>query len=311
MTAAAQITNPAQESSRAGKDVKQAITDRIIGMLERGEVDSTVRVSDRFCKNAFSFLSKVSAYPTNAKTEARYNGINFLLLTMTTMDEGYSTNKWLTFKQASELGGKVRKGERGTQGVYYSKHSSMKENETGETEETSYSFLKGFYLFNLDQIDGLDHLREVKGARDSVSSNAAIDSFIASTGAEIKHGTHVQPCYIPSADYISMPHQDIFATDEDYYATTLHELSHWTGHDSRMAREFGKRFKDHAYAVEELTAELCAAMLCGRFQIIDATVHSHVSYLASWLEALREDNGVIFAAASAASKAFDYLIPQH
>lgn len=140
------------------------------------------------------------------------------------MDEGYSTNKWLTFKQASELGGKVRKGQRGTLGVYYNKHSSMTANEAGETEETSYSFLKGFYLFNLDQVDGLDHLRELQGARQAVNVNADVSAFLASTGAEIKHGTHVQPCYVPSQDFISMPHQEIFKTDADYYSTVVHEL---------------------------------------------------------------------------------------
>ena len=311
MTGTAKITNPAQESSRAGKDVKQIITDRIVGMLERGEVDSNITTADRFCKNAFSFLSKLKARPTNAKTDAGYNGINFLMLSLTAADEGYSTNKWLTFKQASEMGGQVRKGQRGTLGVYYNKQSSMTENEDGESEEKSYSFLKGFYLFNLDQIDGLDHLRVLEGGRDSVASNEEIDAFLQSSGAEIKHGNHVQPCYMPSADFISMPKQDIFKTDADYYATMVHELAHWTGHESRLNREYGKRFGDHAYAMEELTAELCAAMLCGHFQIIDGTIESHASYLSNWLAAIKENSGAIITAASAASKAFDFLVTRH
>lgn len=130
---------------------------------------------------------------------------------------------------------------------------------------------------------------------------------IDATGADIRHGGG-RAAYTPTHDYIIMPRPENFEREENYYATTLHELSHWTGHESRLGRDLSGRFGDDAYAAEELIAELSSAFLMGSFGLEDATIEGHASYLDSWLRVLKADKSAIFTAAAAAQKAHDFIL---
>lgn len=135
------------------------------------------------------------------------------------------------------------------------------------------------------------------------------ERFLMAAGARTDHSGH-RAFYRPSTDHIILPEREAFITPANYYATACHELTHWTGHESRLDRDFSKssRFGDEHYAFEELVAELGASFLCGHFGFIDATVENHASYLASWIKVLKNDKNAIFTAAKHASSAYDYLM---
>lgn len=247
--------------------------------------------------------------PLRANGEA-YRGINILLLWGAALDGGYTSNIWMTFKQATERGGQVRKGEKGSTVVFAGRIKKTEANEQGDDEEREIPFLKGYTVFNVDQIDGLP--RETyeppapldDGYRVQLVDEA--EKFIAGTGAVVRHGGG-RAFYAPGSDHIQMPPLQAFIDAESYTATKAHELVHWTGHPARLQREFGKRFGDNAYAFEELVAELGSAFLCADLAITPETREDHASYLAHWLTVLKADKRAIFTAASAAQKACDYL----
>jgi antirestriction protein ArdC len=224
----------------------------------------------------------------------------------------------MTYKQAEALGANVRKGEHGSLVVYadtftvkgdLSPEASAK-GEKGEEHERSIPFMKGYTVFNVAQIEGLPaHYYHPTAPRDhgrTVELIEEAEEFFANTGAAFRHGGN-RAFYAPAADFIQLPMADAFRDAESYAATKAHELVHWTGNEQRMAREFGKRFGDHAYAFEELVAELGSAFLCADLGITPEVRDDHASYLAHWLEVLKEDKRAIFTAASHAQRALDFL----
>jgi antirestriction protein ArdC len=247
--------------------------------------------------------------PRNAVTGARYSGINVLLLWGAAISGGYTQQVWLTFKQALAAGGSVRKGEHGTTIVYADRFTPEGEKakaiETGD-DAKSIPFLKRYTVFNVTQCEGL---------REGMAVNAApspecdliphAERLIKATAADFRVGGDMA-FYVPSADYIQVPPQPAFRDQINYYRTCFHELSHWTGHGSRLNRDQSGRFGTHAYAREELCAEMGSAFICAALGIIPTV--RHADYLASWLDVLREDNRAIFRAASQASKAADYIL---
>lgn len=243
--------------------------------------------------------STIGGFPVNFSTKKAYNGINILLMWMEGTEKGYKTPYWLTFKQAKQLGGTVRKGEKSTPAIFYKTREV--ENQDGEREEIPVINL--FRVFNLDQIDGIEKpvADELPGGFDPIQT---AEDFIGNTGAVIQeHGEAA--FYQPSSDTITMPERERFASAADYYATALHELTHWTGHKSRCARDMGRGKGKAGYAFEELVAELGAAFTMASLSIEGEVQHE--SYIASWLEALKNDKKFIFKAASQASKAAAYL----
>ncbi len=265
------------------------VTSQIIDALEAG-------VKPWKCPWARSGLGGM---PRNLRTQNCYSGMNVLLLWMQAEKEGYSSPYWLTFKQALELGGCVRKGEKGTAAIFYKMREVV--TESGETEEIPV--INCFKLFNLNQIEGIEvpGSGELPGGFDPIQS---AEDFISNTGAQIReHGEAA--FYQPSSDIITMPERERFASAADYYATALHELTHWTGHKSRCARDMGRGKGKAGYAFEELVAELGAAFTMATLGIEGEVQHE--SYIASWLEALKNDKKFIFKAASQASKAAAYL----
>ncbi|MBU2836362.1 DUF1738 domain-containing protein [Acidithiobacillus thiooxidans] len=244
--------------------------------------------------------------PYNHSTGKNYTGINILSLWNVAMRKGYEINAWMTYKQAKEQGGQVRKGEKSALGMFYKPIEDKSEDTDNEEEKGGRRRMmaKAFYLFNVAQIDGLEGLPEPKAPNFSPIADA--EAIITASGAEIRHGG-TRAFFSPAMDFVQMPSLDRFHSAENYYATILHELTHWTGHKSRLAREYGKRFGDRAYAFEELIAELGTAFLCARLGLVGATLEGHADYIADWLKILKNDKRAVMTAASQAERAAEYL----
>ncbi len=235
-----------------------------------------------------------------------YRGINVLLLWGAAADAGYAATTWMTYKQATERGGQVRKGERGSMVVFANSFTKTQTDENGQDEEREIPFLKAYTVFNVEQIDGLEPGPAAPSPLEQPQLIEQAETFMAATGAVIRHGGN-RAFYAPGTDHIQLPPVQAFRDIESYTATKAHELIHWTGHESRTARQFGSRFGDHAYAVEELVAELGAAFLCAELGVASEIQEDHASYLAHWLTVLKADSRAIFTASSQAQKATDYL----
>ena len=284
------------------RDIHKEITDQIISALEKG-VRPWQRPWDA------SHLEGRALVPLRHNGIA-YRGVNILALWMASLAKGYRSPIWMTFHQALQLGGGVRKGEKGSLTVYASTLSRTEtEDATGEETEAAIHYMKGYTVFNVEQIDGLPtHYYAAPEPRlDPVPRIARADAFFAATGADIRHGGN-QAYYAIGEDRIQMPPIAAFRDAESYYATLAHECTHWTRHPRRLDRSFGqKRFGDHGYAVEELVAELGSAFTCAALDLLPEIREDHASYIAHWLAVMKADKRAIFTAASDAQKAADYL----
>lgn len=239
-----------------------------------------------------------------------YQGINVLMLWASAAENGFSSPTWMSFKQAQDMGAHVKKGERGTMVVYAGTLTRTELNEqTGEEAERGISFLKSYSVFNADQIDGLPakFVKPLVTILDPIQRIEQVESFVAATCANVRNGGSMA-FYQPDRDLVQMPAFEAFHEPEGYYATLLHELTHWTRHKSRLDRSFGReRWGDEGYAAEELVAELGAAFLCADLQITPAVRKDHAAYIGNWLKVLKNDKRAIFTAASYAQSAADFL----
>ena len=243
--------------------------------------------------------------PLNLATGKPYTGMNTLILWGAALSRGYQSPYWLTYKQATEKGGQVRKGEHGTRAVFFKPYESRDTDpDTGEETTTDRLIMKSFTVFNLDQIDGIT--APAMEARPAFEVMADAERLLQRTPAPIREGGP-SACYIPSRDEIHMPARETFVNPEAFYSVAYHEATHATGHQSRLARQFSTRFGDEAYAMEELVAELGAAFLCAEVGILPQTRADHAHYLAHWVRVLRSDRKAIFTAAAAASKAAAFI----
>jgi antirestriction protein ArdC len=217
---------------------------------------------------------------------------------------------WMTFKQASELKANVRKGEHGSLIVYADKIIRTEaDTVTGEQAEREIPFMKGYTVFNVEQIDGLpEHFYTKPEPRiDTVQQIDRVEAFFADTGATVRHGG-TMAYYNVSQDFVQMPLFEAFRDAESFYSTLAHETVHWTRHSSRLDRDFGrKRFGDEGYAMEELVAELGSAFLSADLDLTPELRGDHGSYIASWIKVLKDDKRAIFTAASHAQRAADFL----
>jgi antirestriction protein ArdC len=289
-------------SNRPRRDIYQEITNQIVAELEKG-----VRPWHRPW-NA-SHLEGRALLPLR-HNGVSYRGVNILALWMAALAKGYRAPIWMTFHQAIILGGGVRKGEKGSLTVFAnSLNRTETDAATGEETASEIHYLKGYTVFNVEQIDGLpEHYYAAPAPRLDVPARIErAEQFFAATGARIAHGGN-RAYYAPGEDRIQMPPYEAFETPEAYYATLAHETTHWTRHPSRLDRSFGqKRFGDDGYATEELVAELGSAFVCATLDLAVEDRAENASYIATWLKALKADSRAIFSAAAHAQRAADFL----
>ena len=280
----------------------QEITEKIIGQLEAGSVPWVQPWGTTAAKASL-------AMPKNAASSRSYTGINVLILWTAVVERGFSCQRWLTFRQALGLGGHVRKGETGTTVVYADRFVPDRERErTQETgdEPQAIPFLKRFTVFNVDQCNGLPE--DVAANPPRIETNLILpraEALIQASGIDFRIGGS-KAFYHPAHDFVQVPPPQTFHEPVNWHRTALHELSHASGHASRLDRDLTGTFGSKKYAFEELIAEISAAYLCVTLAI-EPTVR-HADYIGSWLDVLREDDRAIIRAASAASKAADYLL---
>lgn len=282
-------------------DLYARVTQQIIDDLERGVRPWTQPWS------AGHLAGRVSR-PLRHNLQ-HYSGVNVLLLWAEAMARGFSAPIWMTFRQALELGGHVRKGEHGATVVYANRIVRTEADDQGEEVERSIPFLKAYTVFNVDQVDGLPLLFHATEAPrlEPDQRIARAEAFFAATGAIVRHGGD-QAWYSMVEDLVQMPPFQGFVDPESYYATLAHECAHWTRHPSRLDRDFGrKRFGDDGYAREELVAELASAFLCADLGLELTPREDHTAYIDHWLEVLAHDKRFIFSAAAHAQRAAEFL----
>lgn len=246
--------------------------------------------------------------PHNCTSGHQYRGVNVPYLWAVQQIAGYPSAQWLTFKQARDAGGCVRKGEKASWIVYAKPMTKTVDGPNGE-EERHWWMLKTIPVFNVAQTDGVT-LPESETNSDRIALEpgqivASVDRYMDEAGARVLIGSD-RACYVPRGDVIHLPKVEQFETEEGYAATALHELVHWTGHEDRCNRDMLNHYGSELYAKEELVAELGAAMLCAKFQI-SAVIENHASYIASWIKAIKDDDKAIFTAAKHAEAAMDWL----
>lgn len=257
--------------------------------------------------------------PANAITGRNYSGINVMLLWIDAADKGFHSNRWLTFKQALDAGGNVRKGEKSTLVTLFKpfqKEATDNSGQTvfdenGEVVMLDRCFMTSFHLFNVEQCENLpDNLYPEIPVLPDVERIARAEQIAACSGVSVIHRHQDRAYYRPGVDHIMMLEAAQFDSAEDYYSTLLHELVHSTGHSSRLAREgivsTSQKFGDPVYGFEELIAEMGSAFLCAELGIQGDLQHE--SYIASWLQTLKEDNCAVFRAARFAREAFECLV---
>jgi antirestriction protein ArdC len=291
--------------SRAGRDrtsLYQEITDKIIAELEAARVP--------WVQPRGTAAAKVSvSMPKNAATQRRYSGINVLILWAAVIERGFAGQSWLTFRQALGLGGNVRKGAHGTTVVYADRFTPDEERRRAERdgdEPNAIPFLKRFTVFNTDQCENLPEALVTAPApvpEGLILPNA--EALIAATRADFRIGGE-RAFYNPNYDFIQVPRPEAYFEPINWHRTAVHELGHWSGHSSRLGRDMSGGFGSTLYAKEELIAEMTSAFVCASLGIVPTV--RHADYIGSWLEVLRDDDRAIVRAASAASKAADYLL---
>ena len=275
--------------------IKNEVTNKIITELEKGTKPWNK-----------PWQSSGVDSPFNPVTKTNYKGINWVLLSMAqTNSDETDSNLWLTYKGAQSLGGNVKKGSKGTHVVYFDIKKKEVEKD-GEKTEHKYAMLKNYTVFNSSQIENVDFSKWIKSDEQpkEFTELSHVEKFIESQKAQINFGGD-RAYYSPSFDKIQLPNKEDFKSVADYYATALHELAHWTGHESRLDRlKTNSRFGTESYAFEELVAELSSAMLCSHNTVSGEL--QHASYIDSWLDVLKRDNSAIFKAGALAQKVLEF-----
>jgi antirestriction protein ArdC len=283
-------------------DTFAIITERVIALLEQGTIP---------WQKPWQGAEQA---PQNLVSRKPYRGVNvFLLHAM-----HYTSPFWLTFKQAQELGGHVRKGEKACPVVFWKWLDVVGENGEGDGETKRVPFLRYYSVFNVAQCDGIEgHVPAVPGgnARTHKPIEEA-ERIVANMPKrpEIRQALD-RAFYSPSGDYVGMPSLEHFKSAEDYHSVLFHELTHSTGHESRLARKGvsgtdgeWSSFGSAPYAKEELVAEMGAAFLCGQAGIVERTINNSAAYVASWLARLKDDSKLVVQAAAQAQKAADFIL---
>jgi antirestriction protein ArdC len=285
--------------------VYQIVTDRIIASLKTGVIPwEKPWQTPHFAGDPF---------PRNFRTGKRYRGINIMLL----WSCSYSSPFWLTFNQAKELNGSVRKGEKGTQIVFYKQLSDRQKTDDEQTaeEDRRAPFVLTYHtVFNVEQCDGLTLPQiEQPTPRNEVEVDETCEAIVSGwsncPSLQLTSETEYRAYYRPSTDSVHMPARARFVDAPHYYSTLFHELIHSTGHETRLNRTFGAHFGDELYSKEELVAEMGAAFLCAIAGVSnDNTDRNTTAYIQNWISQLQEDNRLIIQAAANAQRAVDAIL---
>jgi len=278
------------------KDVFQKVTDQIVKAIEEGAGSYRMpwRTSGGFPHS-----------PVNAVTKRPYRGINILVLWATAQEKGYKTGTWATYKQWTELGGQVRKGEKSANVVFWKFFD--REEKAGRDEERSSKRIpmaRDYWVFNSDQVDGYRKVEEIPFSKEERIEQA--DGFFRSLEVKILDGGN-RAFYQPADDTVFMPPFGAFKEALFYYSVLSHETTHWSGAKHRLNRDMEHRFGTEGYAMEELVAELGAAFLCSELGLPSDPRADHAPYISSWLKALKNDKRAIFTAAAKAQEAVDWM----
>ena len=290
-------------------DVYRAITEKIIAAMEAGAPEYHM---------PWHRSQASVTRPINAVSKKPYRGVNVLSLWADAMFRDFKSGYWATYRQWKSLGAQVRKDSRGSVIVFFKKETvtdtatqgTPSEGEDVDEEPKTRLIARASWVFNADQVEGWVPPEVPSPNKAEILEK--VEAFVTATGARIKHGGDLC-CYSPLADTIQMVERQFFldtewsTATEAYYATLLHELVHWTGHQSRLNRLLRQRFGDDFYAMEELIAELGAAFLSADLGITNEPREDHAAYLRSWLYVLKQDHRALFTAGSKASAAADYL----
>src|SRR6202453_4594371 len=284
------------------KDVYSRITAQIVADLEKGVRPWVKPWNAEHAAGRITRPLRHNGQP--------YSGINILSLWMSATVQNFAAPIWMTFRQAGELDAHVRKGQKGSLVVYANAITGTEHDEkTGEDVEREIPYMKGYTVFDVEQIEGLPEIYYAKAVptHDPVARIAHAEKYFGSLGATIKHGGN-RAYYGQELDYVQMPPFEAFRDAESYYATLAHELTHWTKHPKRLNRDFGRKsWGDEGYSREELVAELGSAFLCAVLELHEKRAEENAAYIATWLEVFKNDNRAIFAAAAHAQRAADYL----
>jgi antirestriction protein ArdC len=281
---------------KMSRDLFQEITDLITAQLDNGVMPWV----KPWREGAAAVGS--ATMPHNVKGRP-YRGANAFWLDLIGTSKGYAQPVWLTFNQAREMGGSVRKGEKGTAVFFWKFDKKPDPANPGKLKDSV--MVRQYIVFNLDQCEGLT-VAEPK-ARTLQERVEAAEALAEATGAVISYGG-ARAFYSPHFDSVQMPDRGSFKSADGLYGTLFHELGHWTGHDSRLKRDFKGRFGSEAYAFEELVAELTAAFICGSQGFTALARPDHASYIDSWLKVLKGDKRAFITAASQAQKAADFIL---
>ncbi|QFG29343.1 DUF1738 domain-containing protein [Pseudomonas umsongensis] len=297
------------------RDIYQDVTDKIVTALGQG-----VAPWIKPWRSTGSASADHQPYPINAITRRAYSGVNLPLLWAEARLQGFTQDRWLTFNQAKKAGGHIRKGEHSTLAVLYKPMEREEQTESGQPvldengqpKLVHFGILRTHFLFNIEQTEGLEAFNATlieTEPSEPFQANSAAENLLLRSGAKIVHQPADQAFYHPLRDFIQLPIKAQFHDESGYYATALHELSHWTGHASRLQREgviAPNRFGTPGYAFEELVAEMGAAFLCAHCGIQGELRHE--GYIDSWLSLLKTDKRAIFRASGQARTASEYAL---
>lgn len=257
---------------------------------------------------------QINRIPENAKTGNCYQGINIPLLWVYQIKNEYRLPVWATYKQWAEIGAQVKRGEKGAPVVFYKTFEI--EADDGQDDPQTRILARHSTVFNAAQVEGYDSTAHAEAPSPALIENiGSADRLVQESAADIRHGGD-QAYYVPAQDYVMMPVRSMFkdtttsTATENYYSTLFHELTHWTGAKHRLDRLNTAKFGGKDYAFEELVAELGAAMCCASTGVTSFPREDHARYIQNWLHALKSDKRFIFAAASQAQKAVDFLFSQ-
>lgn len=249
-------------------------------------------------------------FPVNLVSKREYEGFNWWVLMIEQMMKGYKSNVWATFNQISQANGRVIKDQHSTMVVFWKVleyESKTRKDKKGKPAIDKIPLLRYYKVFNLDQTTGI----EMKNVKVEAKLNQTAEDIIANykKQIEMKAGGS-RAFYSPKQDFIQIPHREAFHSDDEFYATNFHEMTHSTGHSTRLNRfteEYNAHFGSETYSKEELIAEMGSAYLCAKTGILPSVVENSGAYIQSWLKALKNDKTLLVSAGGKAGKAVNFI----